>query len=69
MSLAEVSRLYSVKNMAMGDEHVKLYKMPRYYKESDKDGGDLVKLYPEDEKKKKSFLNIIIARSKEIPSS
>jgi len=66
MSLAEVSRLYSVKNLSVGNIQ-SLHTVAPYHT-TVKDGGVYVKYVPEEEKNKKSFYNYIVNHSKGIPN-
>ena len=60
MTLNEVSRLYSVKNIAARDQHIKDYIMQKPLVKTRGDGSLLVALLPEDEKNKKSFITMSI---------
>ena len=64
----DVSRLYSVKNVATLDQHIPDYHMPKHAVKLRADGGLLVAYQPEEEKKKRTFINMAIAHSKEIPN-
>ena len=66
MSLAEVSRLYSMKNLSLGD--LRSHKSVKPYITTNKDGGIYVRYVPEEEKNKKSFYNMIVTHSKQIPN-
>jgi hypothetical protein len=61
MSLKDVSRLYSSKNCVAEEQHIKNYHYPAYYVPTDKDGSQYVRYFPENEKNKKTFMNIVIA--------
>ena len=62
MTLSEVAKNYS--NNTCDDFGIKGYKVPRKTSAKVK---DVLKYYPEEESKKKSFMNEIIKHSKEIP--
>jgi hypothetical protein len=62
MTLSEVAKNYS--NHTNDDFGIKGYKVPRKISAKVK---DVLKYYPEEESKKKSFMNEIIKHSKEIP--
>ena len=66
MTLKEVSYLYSMKNLSIGD--LKKHKYMRTYMVGDRDGSKYVGYLPEDEKSKKSFYNVVVAHSKQIPN-
>lgn len=67
MTLNEVSRLYSVKNLAGLGQHLAEYHVPQPALKARAEGGLLVAYHPEDEKKKRTFINLAIAHSKEVP--
>lgn len=62
MTFKEVSHLYTMKNLSIGD--LKKHKYLRTYLVGERDGGKYVKYLPEDEKSKKSFYNVVVAHSK-----
>lgn len=66
MSLAEVSRLYSMKNLSLGD--MRSHKTIKPYITTVKDGCLYVRYVPEEEKNKKSFYNMIVSHSKAVPN-
>jgi len=65
--LNEVARLYPVKNITTLGQHLSEYRMPRPAVQARAEGGVLVAYHPEEEKKKRTFINMAIAHAKAVP--